>query len=298
MCLGALASQTGGSITRPASYCGVYSIKPTYGRVSVDGVMPLAPSMDHVGAMANCVRDLAILFQTIAGPHRDPDYWLRNSYEPIPDCVSVTSRGYGAPGLPIIRLGGLFSEAAKPDLLNAFNESIGKLEAEWAPLENVVLPASFVDQPAAHRLVMAVEAATYHEERFLRHPDDYPPRIRELIEEGIACRGVGYSKAFWFMDELRRIASAMLGRGNRSVVAVTAATSDFAPTADTTGDPKFNSPWSFTGLPTISLPSGWSADGLPCAIQLIGDHGKEADLFGVATWCQEALGFERRPIPL
>ncbi|MCI0704838.1 MAG: amidase, partial [Planctomycetia bacterium] len=68
MCLGALASQTGGSITRPASYCGVYSLKPTYGRVSVDGVLPLAPSMDHVGVMANCVRDLAILFQAIAGP--------------------------------------------------------------------------------------------------------------------------------------------------------------------------------------------------------------------------------------
>ena len=74
MCLGALATQTGGSITRPASYCGVYSIKPTYGRVSVDGVMPLAPSMDHVGAMANCVRDLALLFDVIAGPDPgDPD---------------------------------------------------------------------------------------------------------------------------------------------------------------------------------------------------------------------------------
>jgi aspartyl-tRNA(Asn)/glutamyl-tRNA(Gln) amidotransferase subunit A len=67
MCFAALATQTGGSITRPASYCGVCSIKPTYGRVSVDGVMPLAPSMDHVGVMANCVRDLAVVFKSIAG---------------------------------------------------------------------------------------------------------------------------------------------------------------------------------------------------------------------------------------
>src|SRR4030095_11912447 len=66
MCLGALASQTGGSITRPASFCGVYSLKPTYGRVSVDGVMPLAPSMDHVGVIARCVRDLQILTQPLA----------------------------------------------------------------------------------------------------------------------------------------------------------------------------------------------------------------------------------------
>src|SRR4051812_14642939 len=65
MCLAALGTQTGGSVTRPASYCGVYSLKPTHGRVSVDGVLPFAPSLDHVGVMANCVRDLAIVFQAI-----------------------------------------------------------------------------------------------------------------------------------------------------------------------------------------------------------------------------------------
>src|SRR5262249_57963738 len=68
MCLGALGSQTGGSITRPASYCGVAGCKPTHGRVSGDGVLPLAPSMDHPGPIARCVRDLALLLQVIAGP--------------------------------------------------------------------------------------------------------------------------------------------------------------------------------------------------------------------------------------
>ena len=68
MCFGALGSQTGGSITRPASFCGVCGLKPTYGRVSADGVVPLAASMDHVGPMARCVRDLALILQVIAGP--------------------------------------------------------------------------------------------------------------------------------------------------------------------------------------------------------------------------------------
>ena len=68
MCLGALGSQTGGSITRPAAFCGVAGLKPTYGRVSVHGVLPMAPSMDHVGPMARCVRDAAILLEVIAGP--------------------------------------------------------------------------------------------------------------------------------------------------------------------------------------------------------------------------------------
>src|SRR6516165_1522045 len=85
MCLGALASQTGGSITRPASYCGIPSCKPTFGRVSTAGVLPLAPSMDHVGPMANSVRDLAILLQTIAGPDPlDPGCADR----PVPDYVA------------------------------------------------------------------------------------------------------------------------------------------------------------------------------------------------------------------
>jgi aspartyl-tRNA(Asn)/glutamyl-tRNA(Gln) amidotransferase subunit A len=109
MCLGALASQTGGSITRPASYCGVYGIKPTYGRVSADGVLSLAPSMDHVGAMANCVRDLAILFETIAG-HDPRD--LASAKRPVPDFT------YKPLILPdpqrIAILGGLFHEYAEP----------------------------------------------------------------------------------------------------------------------------------------------------------------------------------------
>src|SRR5437660_1228575 len=82
MCLGALGSQTGGSITRPASYCGVAGLKPTFGRVSCDGVVPLAPSMDHVGPIASCVQDLAILLQVIAGPDpRDPS----SVEQPAPD---------------------------------------------------------------------------------------------------------------------------------------------------------------------------------------------------------------------
>src|SRR5438093_10193765 len=88
MCFGALGSQTGGSITRPASYCGVAGFKPTWGRVSVDGVVPLAPSMDHIGPIARCVRDLAIILECIGGPDpRDPscnDRHLPNLLTPLP----------------------------------------------------------------------------------------------------------------------------------------------------------------------------------------------------------------------
>jgi aspartyl-tRNA(Asn)/glutamyl-tRNA(Gln) amidotransferase subunit A len=295
MCLGALASQTGGSITRPASYCGVYGLKPTYGRVSVNGVLPLAPSMDHVGVMANCVRDLAILFQTIAGPSGDPDDWYRTAFEPIPDCAAEATREWPAPKVPVARLAGVFEDTAASDLRVAYADALSRLETEWGPLERVLPPAGFAELPAAHHLVMAVEAACYHSARMSRHPDDYPPRIRSLIEAGVAGRGVAYSHALGLRDDLRAAVGRMFGRGR---VFVTPATRDFAPPLDTTGDPAFNSPWSFTGLPTISVPAGWSGGGLPFAIQLVGGHGKEAELFAVAAWCEQTVGFARRPVPL
>jgi aspartyl-tRNA(Asn)/glutamyl-tRNA(Gln) amidotransferase subunit A len=296
MCLGALGTQTGGSVTRPASFCGVYSLKPTHGRISVDGVLPFAPSLDHVGVMANCVRDLAILFQTVAGPSGDPDDWLGPAdYEPTPDCVSGTTREWGAPKLPIVRLGGLFEDRADPALLAAYAIGLKKLEDECDTFERAVPPPGFADLHASHRLVMAVEAARYHAERMSRHPDDYPPRIAELIEFGLAGRGIRYQQAFWFRDELRRQVSRSLGRGS---VMVTPAIPHFAPQPDTTGDPVFNSPWSYTGLPTVSIPAGWSADSLPFSLQFVGVPGREADLLAVAKWCEGVLGFEHRPLPL
>src|SRR5438105_2612796 len=107
MCLGALGSQTGGSITRPASYCGVAGLKPTFGRLSCEGVVPLAPSMDHVGPIAGCVRDLAILLQTIAGADpRDPNC----ADHPVPD-FSV-SQQESSPHMARVR--GLFQDRAAP----------------------------------------------------------------------------------------------------------------------------------------------------------------------------------------
>ena len=193
MCLGALATQTGGSITRPASYCGVYSIKPTYGRVSVDGVLPLAPSMDHVGAMANCVRDLAILFEYIAGPDGDPHDWFGTAdHRPVPDCTSAID------GSRLGRAAGSARPARRTALPTSPQPDVSPPTtwhwAGWSP-NTRDRAHRHLRQPGsatcltAHRLVMAVEAAAVSRANgCARHPEDYPPRIRELIEQGLACR--------------------------------------------------------------------------------------------------------------
>jgi aspartyl-tRNA(Asn)/glutamyl-tRNA(Gln) amidotransferase subunit A len=290
MCLGAMGSQTGGSITRPASYCGVAGLKPTFGRVSGAGVMPLAPSMDHPGPIARCVRDLALLLQAIAGPDPcDPSCADR----PVPDYVAALD---GPPAPPRLgRLRGLFEQRAEP----ATRDLMGKVAAALAAssagpgarVTDVALPAAFDEVVARHRTVMAVESATFHEPRLRRHPDDYAPNIRSLLEEGLATPAAEYARA---KDHQRQLSREMLACFEGVDALLTPATTGPAPAADTTGDPAFNSPWSYTGLPTVSLPAGWTEDGLPLAVQLVGRPWGEVDLLKAAAWCEGRLALPPR----
>ncbi len=288
MCLGALASQTGGSITRPASYCGVYSLKPTHGRVSVDGVLPLAPSLDHVGVMANSVRDLAILLQPLAALDND------NGSNPYHYLSEMNQSG----SMRFRQLSALpdFPATASPEMTAAFAALRDKTRAaEWAWNE-LPLPPSFADAPRFQHTIMAVEAATYHGARMARHPDDYPPKVRSLIEHGLATPAPHFVNVIKHHKAMRdEIERAFVDTWR---IFATPATAGPAPSAETTGDPVFNSPWSYTGLPTVSLPFAWSADGMPLAVQLIGERYCEDDLLAVANMLEADIAFERRPLPL
>jgi aspartyl-tRNA(Asn)/glutamyl-tRNA(Gln) amidotransferase subunit A len=282
MCLGALGSQTGGSITRPASYCGIAGCKPTYGRVSTHGVVPLAYSMDHPGPMARTVRDLAVLLQVIAGADPfDPGC----SRRPVPDYAAALAGPLPPPRLG--RLRGLFDERAAPAVRQMMDDVVGTLRGRGAAVGDVALPAGFAEVVARHRTVMAVEAAAFHEPRLRRHPEDYEPNIRSLLEEGLACPAPDYAHA---KEHQRRLAREMLSCFGGVDALLTPATTQPPPDARTTGDPAFNSPWSYTGLPTVSLPAALAPDGLPLAVQLVGRPWAEAELFRAAAWCEEVFG--------
>jgi aspartyl-tRNA(Asn)/glutamyl-tRNA(Gln) amidotransferase subunit A len=269
MCLGALGSQTGGSITRPATYCGVAGCKPTYDTVSLDGIVPLAHSMDHPGPIARCALDLEILLDAMLDPCRTP-----------------RARKLGGPLRRLYRVHGLFHELADASVRSAMDDVTRRLNAAGAELETMTLPPAFAAVLPQHRIVMAVEAAQFHEVRLRRHPEDYQPRIRGLLEEGLSCPAPQYARAKQLQRELTRAVDAMLGDG----ILLTPATTGPAPDAATTGDPAFNSPWSFTGLPTVSFPIGLAANGLPLAVQLVAGSRREAELLSAAMWCEKALG--------
>jgi Asp-tRNA(Asn)/Glu-tRNA(Gln) amidotransferase A subunit family amidase len=274
MCLAGLGSQTGGSICRPAAFCGVVGLKPSFGLISCDGILPLAHSMDHPGPITRCVRDAAILLEALADP-------------PAPD---YAARLDGPPGPPRLgRLRGPFADRAEPEMRAHMVEITAKLREGGATIADTSLPASFAEVEARHAIVMGVEAAQYHEYRLRRHPEDYGPNITKLLRDGLACPASEYARS---KEHKGRLSREMDRVFEDLDALLTPATTGPAPDAGTTGDPVFNSPWSYTGLPSICLPSGKSAEGLPLAIQLIGRHGGEAGLLAAAAWCEGALGVD------
>ena len=300
MCLGALATQTGGSITRPASYCGVYSLKPTYDRINVSGVLPLAPSLDHVGVMANCVRDLSLMYRVIAGDMDYTKYGGIDVRDPLAvglnwGIARIRRRPHPPHGVQITN--DFFAERTGSEVADAFRRMLDRIapsDGVGPMLDDVVLPAAFGTILPAHHTVMAVEAATYHRERLARHPDDYPPKFTELVRTGLSTPAPDYETALRLKDAIHY----ELTQRDIPDDLLVPATPAPAPTAETTGDPSFNSPWSFLGLPVVSLPFAWSADGLPLAVQLVSERFKEDELLQSAERLEAAIAFDRRPIPL
>jgi aspartyl-tRNA(Asn)/glutamyl-tRNA(Gln) amidotransferase subunit A len=270
MCLGAIGSQTGGSITRPASFCGVAGLKPTYGRVDETGIIPLAPSLDHPGPLARSVGDLALMWRAICGD------------APAAGLAAAPRLG---------RLRGLFDERADPAMRAAIDRAAEALGTAGATVVEVALPEGFADVLRHHRTIMAAEAAEWHERRLAEQPDAYPPRIRALVEEGLAVRAVDYLRAKAHQETMRR---AILACFDGVDALLTPAAAGPAPDPSTTGDPALNAPWSYTGLPTVTFPIGFSADGLPLGIQLAGWPGLEGWLLEASQWCEATI---RREIP-
>jgi len=278
MCPAAIGSQTGGSITRPASFCGVSGCKPTHGRVSLRGVLPLAPNLDHPGPIARTVDDLALLYETIAG------YDPADPYSADRPIDAVETMQSSAPRLG--RLGGLFDSTDCADVAEIGDQAVQWWREAGATVDMAALPAGFDDVLPPHYLIMAAEAAAVHEGRFRAEPQEYGPCISKLIEDGLGASITDYIRARDLQVRMKRAILECFG--DRDALICPAATGP-APDRGTTGNPAFNSPWSFTGLPTVSFPIGLSSDGMPLAMQIVGRPFGEAALFQTARWLETVV---------
>jgi Asp-tRNA(Asn)/Glu-tRNA(Gln) amidotransferase A subunit family amidase len=272
MCLGAIGSQTGGSITRPASFCGIAGCKPSFGLVPLAGVYPLSASLDHPGPLARSVEDLAMLLEAIVDP-------------------SDRARFAGIPNVKSVRIGrirGMFADRAEPLAWAAFETALDRFAQAGATVSDVTLPPTFDDVLRCHRIIMISELAENHRSSLAAHAADYLPGIRCLIEDGLQVDKQEYTRCQAHQQALKREIVAAFT--DVDVLACPSAVGP-APTTESTGDPSFNAPWSYTGLPTVSFPIGLAPDGLPLAIQLVGRAHEERKLLGVAAWCERCVAY-------
>ncbi|HEX9017185.1 MAG TPA: amidase [Chloroflexota bacterium] len=277
----ALGSQTGGSILRPSAYCGVVGMKPTYGRVSRYGVMPASWGLDHVGPIARSVEDAALVLQAIAG--HDPNDEA-SSQTPVGDYVAAARRKDRAPRIGFVPD---HMETAQPVIAEHVRQMAARFEKAGAQVREVHFPMPFEDLLAIRAIISEVDTSALHAGTFRDHPEGYSPKIRELVEVGQLTPAVGYIQAQRLRRRFRPQVEAMLD-GLDCLLMPT--TTDVAPDASTTGKNHFQAPWSLFGFPTITVPSGLSADRLPLAVQLISGPFQEETLFSAAAWAEAVLG--------
>lgn len=284
----ALGSQTVGSVLRPAAYCGVVGLKPSHGRIGASGVTVLAQSLDHVGIFSRYVRDAALVLDVLAG-HDPADQLSLN--EPLQNCVEAASRPQSAPTIGLARA--FFEPVADMEVASHVAGMAQAFAKAGAKVIDVSMPRTPQKVLDTGMPVMRYEAAAYHRERFSKHAEAYGPRMRSLIEAGLKISDAEYEEAQAVRAAFREAMAALFAEID--VLMLPVAPSTAPRTLESTGDPVFCAPASFSGLPSIALPSGVSEAGLPLGVQFVAAPSAEAKLLGVAAWAEAVIGFQGRP---
>ncbi len=297
---GSLGSDTGGSIRIPASLCGITGLKPTYGRVSRAGVLPLAWSMDHVGPMTRSARDAALMLGVIAG--YDPAD-ATTSVLPVPDYGAALTGD--VKGLRVGLLRAHFTDAAAPDVRTALEAAAKQLERAGAVVDEVNL-TQVTHVAAASAAIVASEALAYHAAWMRSRPQDYQPDVRERLRMGVFVSGAHYVRAQQLRALVSREIDEALARRDVLLAPATPLTAPVLGERETTlGDGpsdvraallRCTRPFNFSGHPACAAPCGFTAGGLPIGLQIVGRPFDEATVLRVVDAYQRTTDWHtRRP---
>ncbi|HXT21446.1 MAG TPA: amidase [Thermoanaerobaculia bacterium] len=254
----ALGSQTIGSICRPAGYCGIVGFKPSRERVPRDGVVPLSPSLDHVGWLA---ADVEIATRVAAMLCDD---WR--------GAVAVSARPVlGVPEGPYL-------ERATAEGLANFRETCERLAEAGFEVWPVKAMPDFAEIDRVHRLLVAADAWEVHKPWFPRHGDRYHQKTRELLERGRDASYAEVEAARNGRDALRAELESLMDAHEVDLWVSPAAPGPPPLGLEATGDPVMNLPWTYAGVPALALPAGRDAEGLPHGVQLTARFGRDEEL--------------------
>ncbi|HWO41547.1 MAG TPA: amidase [Candidatus Eisenbacteria bacterium] len=297
-CLGSLGSDTGGSIRTPASHCGVVGLKPTYGRVSRFGLVPLSWSLDHAGPMARTVEDCALLLQAIAGPDpRDP----ASATVAVPDFGAALGSGIAGIRIGVPRRG-WFDEQKGTDAETeaVFDRALAKLETLGAKLIEID-GEPFSAARKANQTLLLAEAYAYHENALRRAPEKFGTSVRRRLLEGAFLSAADYITA-----QRARVVLTERMRSNFATVDVFATpTTPRPPEAFERLDPNeqnlrpsFTNAFNLSGLPAVSVPCGFTSGKLPVGLQIAAPAFEEGLALRVAYAYERAAGWDREQPPL
>lgn len=294
----ALGSDTGGSIRMPAHFCGVTGLKTTVGRISRAGAMPLSWSLDTVGPLAQTVEDCALLTQLMAGA--DPEDPTASA-SPVPDLMAATK--HPIKGLKIGVPGAFYVDDLDSEVARVLDETLAVLKKEGAEIVKVELP----DQrqlTAACQFVLATEAASLHKRWMIERPQDYGAQVLMRLQNGLAIPAVSYLEAMrWRGPALSAYLAAVEGTDAvlapvAPMPAPTIAESDVGNSLEAEAViqrvTRFTRPINYLGLPSLSIPSGFTGSGLPVGMQIIGRSFDEAMLVRIGAAFQRATDHHRK----
>jgi aspartyl-tRNA(Asn)/glutamyl-tRNA(Gln) amidotransferase subunit A len=296
LCAAAMGSDTGGSIRWPAAWCGLAGLKPTYGRVSRAGIMPLSFSLDHAGPLTWTVEDAAILLQAIAGPDpRDP----ASAARPVPDYRAALA----STELKGIRLGiarSMFERdcVASEETRSAFDRAVEVLRGLGASIAEVELPPLALYGATAY-LIARGEGFAIHEKTLRERPQDYGALARDRLTIGAYIRASDMVQAM----RRRRMLAEATAAAMAAVDAILLPTvPDAAPLLADLGPyfgserPPYMRPFNLTGQPALSMCNGYDRAGLPLSLQIVGRGFDEATVLRIGHAYERATPWrERRP---
>jgi aspartyl-tRNA(Asn)/glutamyl-tRNA(Gln) amidotransferase subunit A len=297
---GALGTDTGGSIRLPAAACGVVGLKPTYGRVSRAGVMPLSWSYDHVGPLARTVRDAALMLATIAGV--DP-LDATSSRQPVPDYVAALDGSVA--GLRIGVAGGFYADGLDATVTAALAEAVTALGGLGARVEPLAVPDPGPIVSGSSNVMVRAESAAIHSRLLKERPGELQPAVRDRMAPGLTVTAYDYLQGQRLRAQLtREFIDAVFSRVD---VLATPTIPEPAPAlahvkAGATADviarmgrfSRLTRPFNALGLPALSLPCGAAPDGRPLALQLVGRPFDEATLLRLGHAYERATAWHRR----
>jgi Asp-tRNA(Asn)/Glu-tRNA(Gln) amidotransferase A subunit family amidase len=275
MCPAAIGSQTVGSVGRPGAFNGIVSLVPQQKNISLEGVFPLAWSLDHVGLFARSVADLELMYGAM---------------------VHTLDASPPPPRRAPVRIGVLrefFYEHATPEARSVNDALAKKLATSGFEVEEARLPAIFDVAQATLRMILRSETASIHERLLPAHPEGYGPKLRALIETGMLVEAQDYLRARRMRRRYQRDMAAMFESFD---ILMTPAARGTAPEGiGTTGDPVMNGPWTLADFPTMTLPHALGSNGLPLGVQLSAGPLQEDRLLEIAKTIESLTGFSAKP---